>query len=258
MRRILSAWFLSTLGVFGQTSFAQPDSPAKIDEILEKLERRGADVRDIRCHVRLVEDDQINLAKRFKQGQILFQITTPNPQFKIHFDKIESDGILGKQEWYLFDGQWLHQGLERIKQVTKQEMVPAGEKVDLFDLEKAPFPLPFGQKKETILRNFNVTLAVGSSGDPADTDHLICIPKPGSKMDRVYDKLEFFVHRELHLPTRIVVTKAEGFQIDTADFPDLTAKSINVGVSARDFEKPAAWKDYTEVVEPLAPNPRSP
>ncbi len=225
----------------------------RIDDILTRLEKRSDGLRDIRCQVRFVEDDRINLSKLAKTGRLLFLITEPNPQFMIHFDRTEVDGVVGKQEWYLFDGQWLFQGLERLQQVTKQEITKPGEKIDLFDLEKAPFPLPFGQKKETILRNFMVTLASPAPGDPANTDHLVCIPKPGSAMERKYDKLEFFVLRDLHLPLRIVVTKNDGQEVNTADFPDLSEKSINTGLGRKDLAKPDAWKKYTEVVEELVP-----
>ena len=226
-------------------------SADRIDEILTKLQGRSDGLKDIRCQVRFVEDDRINLSTRRKYGRILFMIAEPNPNFLIHLDKSEVDGVLGKQEWYLFDGRWLYQALERIKQVTKQEIVRPGEKVDFFDLEKAPFPLPFGQKKETILRNFDVTLVPPAEGDPKGTDHLVCVPKSESHLYRKYDKLEFFVLTDVHLPSRVIVTKSDGLEINTADFPDLSTRSINAGVKRKNFAKPAAWRKYEEVVEEL-------
>jgi hypothetical protein len=234
-----------------QTSPAAGD---RVEEILTKLQERSDGLKDIRCKVRYVEDDRINLSKHTKLGTILFLITEPNPHFLIHFDKTEADGVLGKQEWYLFDGLWLCETLERIKQVTKRQIARPGEKVDLFDLERAPFPLPFGQKKETILRNFDVTLAPQATADPPDTDHLVCIPKAESRLYRKYDKLEFFVRKDIHLPGRVVVVKSDGLEVSTADFPDLSAQSINAGVTKKDFALPDAWKKYDVVVEELAPD----
>ena len=225
----------------------------RIDDILTKLQQRSDGLTDIRCKVRFVEDDQINLSKRAKFGTILFLITDPNPHFLIHFNKTEADGVLGKQEWYLFDGRWLYEVLERIRQVTKREIARPGEKVDLFDLENAPFPLPFGQNKEAILRNFDVTLVSPADGDPSNTDHLICVPKAESRLHRKYEKLEFFVLKDVHLPSRVVVTKGDGLEISTADFPDLSAKSINAGVTKKDFARPNMWKKYEVVVERLPP-----
>ncbi len=230
----------------------------RIDDILTNLQKRSDGLEDIRCKVRFVEDDQVNLSKQTKWGQILFMMAEPNPNFLIHFEKSEVDGVLGKQEWYLFDGRWLYQTLERIKQVTKQEVVRPGEKVDFFDLEKAPFPLPFGQKKETILHNFDVTLVPPTKGDPPNTDHLVCIPKPESHLYREYNKLEFFILKDVHLPSRVVVTKDEALVVNTADFPDLSAKSINAGVKKSDFAAPKAWKAYDLVVEELPKDEHNP
>ncbi len=238
----------------GQTAGAHP-SQIRINEILTMLEERSDGLEDIRCKVEFAEDDRINLTKRKKYGDILFLITEPNPHFLIHFDRTEMDGVLGKQEWYLFDGRWLYQAVERTRQVIKQEIVRPGQKVDLFDLEKTPFPLPFGQKKDTIIKNFDVTLEAPAPGDPPDTDHLVCIPKAGSRMHDKYDKLEFYVRKDVHLPSRVVVTKNGGYEINRADFPDLASESLNAGVGKKDFARPKVWRKYEEIVEELPPEP---
>ncbi len=260
-------WVVGLLGAVclagGSGSYAQ-DTPSptmaaaaetdpRVVEILSRQQKRSDGLKDIRCAVRYDEDDRMNLVQRTKSGQILFLVTGDNPNFLVHFDRIAMDGVVGKQEWYLFDGRWLYQAIERLEQVTRQEIAREGERVDLFDLERAPFPLPFGQNKETILRHFEVQLIPPAPADPPHTDHLLCVPKPESRMYRKYDKLEFFVHREVHLPVRVIATKSGGLEVITADFPDLSEKSINAGVTRKDFARPAAWKGYKEVVEPLDP-----
>jgi len=230
-----------------------PSADPRVEAILTALQNRGDGLKDIRCNVRFVEEDQVNYTKRTKEGRIQFQIAEPNSRFLIHFAKTDSDGVLGKQEWYLFDGQWLLQVLERLEQITMQELVRAGDKIDLFDLETAPFPLPFGQKKDKMLANFDIQLTPPTADDPAETDHLVCIPKAGSRLHRRYERLELFVDRKVHLPRRIVVTKNKGNEVNTVDFGDLSEKSINAGVTDKDFERPAAWKNYKEVKEELLP-----
>ena len=247
--QLVVAMFLA----FGDTPAKPSPGEARIDEILTRLEKRSDGLKDIRGKVIFIEEDRINLTKRTKYGEILFMIAEANPHFLIHFEKTEMDGILGKREWYLFDGRWLYEALERIKQVTKREIARPGETIDLFDLETAPFPLPFGQKKAKILKNFTVTLVPPGKGDPAGTDHLRCVPKPDSRLHGKYDKLEFFIRQDVHLPSRVVITRNDGLEVNRADFPDLTEKSLNTGVSKKDFKKPSAWKKYEEVVEELAP-----
>ncbi len=249
--------FVLCVGLTAGVAVAQDNSKEaareRIDSILTNLQARSDGLKDIRCKVRFVEDDRINLSKRTKTGTLRFMMSDPNPHFLVHFKRIEIDDLLGKQEWYLFTGRWLYQAIERLSQVTKRELVRPGEKIDLFNLETAPFPVPFGHKKETILRHFDVTLVPPAKGDPPGTDHIVCVPKPTSELRRRYDKLELFVGRDVHLPSRIVVTRNDGLEVNTTDFPDLSSASINVGLTAKDFVKPKAWRKYEEVVEPLTP-----
>ena len=243
--------------LMGEAVRAQAGSAAdseRVDAILTRLERRNEGLRDIRCDVRLSEEDQVNLSKRTKTGNAVLRFGDPNPMFLIHFDRTETDGVLGKQEWYLFDGRWLMEGSERLQQVTQTEFAQPGEKVDFFDLETAPFPMPFGQKKETILRNFEVALAAASPSDPPETDHLVCTPKADSRFRAKYDRMEFFVRRGLDLPTRISITRNKGLETTVADFPGLDTSSINAGVKDDAFAQPAAWKKFKFVVEGAGPS----
>ena len=232
---------------------SEPSPPAAdpIDRILTQLERRGEGVQDIKAAVTYCEVDQLNLSERAKEGQILFLLTDANPLFFIQFDKTSVDGQLGKREWYLFDGEWLYEANERTRHVTQRQIARPGEKVDLFDIETAPFPLPFGQKKDKILQHFDVTLQPPRKGDPPNTDHLVCTPKPNTRLARNYDKLDFYILRDLHLPRKVVMTKSKGYEVVTAEFPDLSAASINTRVKRSDFKEPRAWQKYERVVERL-------
>lgn len=244
------------------TGLVVQDAPAKattarndqkIDQILTRLEERNETLRDIQCKIEFVEKDEVNISKRKKSGTVQFMAADPNPLFMIHLERGEADGVLLRQEWYLFDGRFLFEAVERRKHVTKREIVRPGEKRDFFDLEKTPFPLPFGQKKASILKHFDITLAKSQASDPPQTDHLICVPKATSRLYRKYDRLDMFVHRQVHLPIRIVVVKNDGYETQTANFPDLSIESINTGLSKADFKKPKAWIGYEEDVEMLPP-----
>lgn len=226
---------------------------AKIDAILTRVESARNGLTDLRCGVRYVEDDRINYVKRVKFGHISMLMAQPNPLFMVYFERTEVDGMVGKREWYLFDGRWLFEAMERVAQVTKREIAGEGERLDFFDIEKAPFPLPFGQKKETMRRNFDISLAPAQSGDPPDSEHLVCIPKAGSALKTKYDRLDIWVLPGIDMPGRVVVSRENGQEIKTADFLDLTSRSINVGLSAKEFVPQPEWKSYKEVVETRPP-----
>lgn len=255
---VLTIWMIWATALSDGLWAAEGANEQRIDAILTQLETRSEGLKDISSNVRFVEDDQVNLTKRVKTGNVRFLMGDPNPRFMVHFERTEIDGMLGQREWFLFDGRWLYEAIERIKQVTKREIAAPGERIDLFDLENAPFPLPFGQKKETILKNFEVSILPHKADDPPNTDHLVCIPRPETPFYRKYDRLEFFVDRELHLATRIVAVKNEGYETITADFPGLSNESLNKGLKPGDFQPPAEWRPYKWVVEGDGPSVESP
>lgn len=139
------------------------------------------------------------------------------------------------------------QGNGQDRHQTRRRPARYGHRPDSID--KAPFPIPFGQKKAEILEHFNVTLAPPAPGDRENTDHLVCIPKPDSKLAKDYSKLEFFVSRSLHLPVKIVMTANPPDRITTAEFPDLTSASLNANLPDARFQQPKETKRYAVAEE---------
>ena len=226
----------------------------EIDAILTRLEKKGDEIGDLRCALEYRIDDRINLDELIKYGSIAFKRAQPHDMFLIHFHKLVQDDIpIKKKEWYLFKNRWLWEAKERTTTIIKREIVAEGETVDLFDVETAPFPVPFGQKKDNILKNFTVSLPPPAKGDPKDTDHLVCIPQPGTQMAKDFSKLEFYVSRKTHLPVRIVATetndKGKVTKVTTATFAKV---QTDAGLTDRDFASPAEWKKYDVIEEPLA------
>ncbi len=256
MHTLLLPILVAVSGLLAQDDATATASSKKIDQILTRLEQRNESLRDVRCKIEFINKDDVNLSKSKKTGTVRYMDADPNPLFMVHFERTQTDGFVYKQEWYLFDGRFLYDAVERRKQVTKKEIVRPGEKQDFFDLETTQFPMPFGQKKASILKHFDITIAAPQATDPANTDHLVCVPKATSRLYRKYDRLDMFIHREVHLPTRIVVVKNQGYETQTANFPDLSNSSINTGLSRADFMSPKAWRGYEEVVEMLPPAPK--
>ena len=231
----------------------------EVEKILDRLEKRGDTVSDLSCKVR-----QEMLGKAIgetitKEGELKYLRGADgnNPRFLIHFTKITQDDFPIKPEWYIFDGRWFIDAKESTKVVNRREIVGPGQKIDLFSVEDSPFPLPFGQKKLEILKNFEVKVVPRGVKDPADTNdskHLLCIPKPGTQKEREYKEIHFYVDPKLDLPKTIVAYRKTGnkvSEIQTVAFPDLTQKSINRGlpVSAFDFKVPVGWSVSEERLE---------
>ena len=65
----------------------------RVDAILTALEARSNGLRDIRCKIKFVEEDKLNLTTRTKEGEILFRMAEPNPQWAMYFSYTEVDGL---------------------------------------------------------------------------------------------------------------------------------------------------------------------
>ncbi len=216
----------------------------EIEAILERVEAQGERVKNIVCRVEFTTLDRIDDDQIQRTGELLFKRQVPNPWFMIAFDKTVQEGVVrNEKHWYTFDGRWLLEASERSRSIIRRDIAPSGTEVDLFSIDKAPFPIPFGQRKDDILRHFEVKRGAGDPGVP-EVDHLICTPKADSHLAKVYSRLEFYVSRAIDLPTRIVMTSRDKTRVTTANFPDLSAGSINIGLDDRRFRLPAQTKDY--------------
>lgn len=194
-----------------------------VDKVLDRLEEKGRAIKGLACKltykyvtVEPVEDSQT------KEGELLFAVDEPNSLFLIHFTRLLAEGVvIDRHEYFLFDGRWLIERNDKARTVIKREIVRPGERIDPFKLGKGPFPLPFGQRREDILRNFKVAAAAFELGDPRNSDHLHCLPLPGTELASKYSRVEIFVDRTSELPVRIVTERVtDGNRIEV-DFKDV-------------------------------------
>lgn len=190
-----------------------------VEKILDRLEARGREIKDIEAPLSFVKRDPVFESTERFEGTLFFIEEKPNPRFLIQFDRsIQDNRKIEKKEWHVFDGRWYIEAREKTSTIVKHEVLRPDEKREVFRLGQGPFPLPFGQKKDDILRHFTVKLVAPAPKDPPDTDHLECTPLKTSEMDRKYEKVHFFIDRKLALPVRVqTVEKEEGKEI-TATF----------------------------------------
>jgi len=221
------------------TTAAETVSP-EVDQILTRQEKASNAIKDLQADIRhelyqVIPDD-----RQTKLGLIRYRAASKgdNARFMISFDTlIHEDLKLKQKEWFCFDGKWLREIHEQTKTAIDREVVAPNEKIDPFKLGEGPFPLPFGQHKADILKNFKVTLAKPEKTDPENTDHLVLVPKPESPYTKRYEKLEFWIDRKLDLPIK-VVSHDRHSNIVTVDFKNV---KINTGIPNNQL-----WVDIPE------------
>jgi len=254
---VLAARAASGVPATAPTSGPMHALDPKLEAILDRLERAGQAIHDLRVPVRYQVDDLIIGDTLVKTGEVLFRKEKPNAKFLIRFDETRQEDVRDRsKQWHLFDGRWYVEAQEKTKTIIRREIVPPGKKIDPFRIGQGPFPLPFGQKKQDILTHFVVRLVPPKPGDPPRTDHLVCIPREGSSMADRYRRLEFFVSRKVDLPVRIVAEMKNEDKRIMVDFPGLEDrdKHINTGlpgsaVTERAIPKRSDWVLHEEPLE---------
>jgi len=223
---------------------------ARVDRILDRLEVKGQAIKGLRCGLlyRYVIVDPVEEATE-KEGELLFARSEPNSKFLVHFRKLVSSGTIRETgEYFAFDGEWLTERNDKARTIVRRQIARPGERKDPFRLGQGPFPLPFGQKRDDILRNFEVNFVDFSPGDPKGSDHLHCVPRPNTELAEKYSRVEIFVDRRLELPVRIVCEKLkDGTRIEV-DFRDIDANEAPAG-SRFIIEQP---RDFDVSTEPLS------
>lgn len=192
----------------------QPALDPQVDRILTRLETR--EVHDLRARVSWklkyvldLDEDAVT-----KQGRIWYQQQKPVPKFLVHFDrKITANRLHKLDERHMFDGRWYVELNSETKTLVRREIRRAGDPANPYKLGEGPFPVPFGQKKADILKEFSVALVPPAPDDPPETDHLRLVPRPGSQTGRDYQAVDVWIARggRFHgLPVKVHTAKKDG------------------------------------------------
>lgn len=244
-------------GATAPTSQPAPDLPPRVDKILADLEQR--EVRSLHARLKWELWYAIDPSDRnTKLGELWYRQAKPASKFKIHLKRRVLPGRIDPlDEQHVFDGRWYVELNAQTKTVIRREVRRADDPGDPYKLGEGPFPVPFGQKKADILREFDVALAPPSDDDPPETDHLLLTPKQTSDLHRRYARIEFWVSRGgrlAGLPVQIeLVRKTGAGRIDhyvRVTFEDVALNAQAAPDDAFVVKTPAGFE---ETVEPLAP-----
>jgi hypothetical protein len=240
------------------STVAQPVSSGdvKVDAILDRLEVKGEAIKGLKADLvyQYVTVEPFESAQT-KKGVLRFARGEPNAKFYVHFDQLIADGVArATGEYFVFDGRWLVERNDRSRSIIRRQIAREGEHIDPFKIGEGPFPLPFGQRRNDILREFDVRLEKLDVGDPPGSDHLKCVPRPNTELAARYSRVEIFVDRRLELPVRIVTERVRDGNRIEVDFKKIDVNEAPAG-SWFDIEEP---EDFVVTVEPLTATARGP
>jgi hypothetical protein len=202
--------------------------------------------------VKLIETDTVMATSTTRTGKAWFQIK-PNGDARLHirFDEKATGDQPAKpdvKEYLLNDG-WLIDRDYHAKTEVNRQVARPGEKVNLFQLGKGPFPLPIGQDKKDVHEMFEVAKVPSAKDDPSGTIHLKLTPKPKTDFARKFSTIDIWVNEQTQMPVRIETLDRNQTTDRQTDLQNL---KVNPGLTDADFTlPPIEGKGWNRHDEPL-------
>jgi outer membrane lipoprotein-sorting protein len=214
----------------------QLSDKSSIDEVLDALDARGHGFKTFSADVKHTEESTDFGDRTTHWGKVSYQdLGNGSARIRVTFDSLQkNDGkkINEKDEYELVDGKLIERHYRDKKQSTQQILRP-GQKIDLFKLGEGPFPLPIGQPKEEVYKQFDVKKIDPAKDDPPGTVHLQLVPKPDTKLARKLKIIDTWVDAKSHMPVRIA-TRDKNETMDRTT--ELSNVQVNPSLSDADFD----------------------
>ena len=217
-------------------------------KILDSLEKAGDQYPTVAADINYRVDDRMTRDTETRTGAVKYRKETKKKpaKFYIRFDTLRQGKgrpIKDKIE-YGFDGLWLTEAKHRLKQMTRYQVAAKGEKFDPFRLGKGPFPVPFGQKTDDIVKYFEARTRPPRDKDPNSTDYVRLTTRAKYKQEISFLSLEMWIGRKTRLPVRIR-SRDKNRKITTVVF-----SHIKTGVKMPDavfhMKRPRGWEYKVE------------
>lgn len=242
--------FLLAPVVFAQTRPAL-DADSSIDQVLDALDRSGNQLRDFVADVTLTQADARSGDSASSAGTVYFQRTSPDEaRIRVTFDtETVGNHKQDKKVDYLLDDGWLWERDYRRKTEIKRQVLQPGQKLNLLKLGEGPFPLPIGQEKTEVHRQFDVQKVAPKEGDPAQSIHLTLKPAEGSQLAKKFSSIDVWVDPATEMPCRIEAVDANETTIRTTD---LTNLRMNKGLPPDAFSLPPIDDSWNRHEEPFS------
>ena len=225
---------------------------SSVDDVLDALDARGRTLREFVADVSLTEMDDATKLESTRTGRVWYQKQKDDDRIRVTFaEKLEGRFARDEKIEYLLDDGWLIDRDYRRSVEVKRQVLRPGEKVNLLKLGEGPFPLPIGQPKEEVHKEFEVTKggAAPAADAPKGTVHVRLKPREGTRLAKKFNMIDVWVDPGTNMPVRIEALDVNETTVRTTDL-----KNIKVNpqppLGDRDFALPKVeegkWEMHTE------------
>jgi outer membrane lipoprotein-sorting protein len=239
----------ATVGPSTQSSALSAKS--SVDQILDALDARGENLRDFSAKVILTDTDDSSGDSTVNTGSVVLQRKgEDDARIRVAFTQRRlGNKIFPADHQYTLDNGILDDRDYLKKHENRTQVLKPGQKLDLFKLGEGPFPLPLGQKKEDVLKLFDVAKIDPAKDDPPGTIHVRLTPKDGTQFAGRFKTIDVWVDTASDMPRRI---QTDDINQTTTRTTDLLDVKINAGATDRDFAQSPVPPDWDVVEGPYA------
>ncbi len=203
---------------------AEHASPETADELLIALERADESLDRLQSDITFIKEFEIAGDLEVRNGQLVYERTRdddgePRKRFAVRFDKFLTGNRVGDDlREYVFDGEWFVEKFISDKEFVKRQVVPPGEQWDPMKLGEGPFPVPIGQRRADVLREWVAELAPATEGvdhpklveQAVDHIQLRLVPRPELADKAEYEEVRVWYDRKDLLPRMLKATNFAG------------------------------------------------
>lgn len=217
---------------------------ADINAALDTLYDSGTNLKTLAADVsmRTVGDESIG-DDTTKVGRFVLQkLPGDDSRVRATFTKrISGNKVFAEKKDYLLAGTDLTERDFALKKQTIRQVRQPGQKLNLFKLGEGPFPLPIGQKREDVLKEFDVKELPNSDGKVLAIVELK--PKAGNKLADKFESITVAIDRDSKLPGLITTVSPKAVETNEVR---LTNVRTNTDVNDDEFKLEAVdestWK----------------
>jgi outer membrane lipoprotein-sorting protein len=239
---------------FALVAAAEASTPlsenSSVDEVLDALDARGQSLQQFAAKVELTEVDEATQLESQRTGRVWYHKRDGNDRIRVTFDK-KAEGRFAKEDKveYLLDEGWLVDRDYKNAIEVKRQVLRPGEKINLLKLGEGPFPLPIGQPKGDVHREFEASKGERGAEGPKGTAHVTLKPRAGTRLAKKFNQLDVWVDPKTQMPVRI-----EALDVNETTRRVTELKDIQVNpqppLADKDFALPKIdennWELHTE------------
>lgn len=195
----------------------------EIEEIFLKMKIATEGLKTCQANIQylFIQDPELLNSKTLQNGMLYYLKNPDRSYLRIRFDDIKQDDFEPekRREEYVFDGIWLTRVDYKLKQVDLYQKAHEGSPIDVFLLISNHFPLIGFSNIDSLNEDFDVQLSKNTADNNESIKFLLRVKK-GSKYEKEYKKIDFWVATNTYLPVRIVAYSSQG-DIHDIKFQDL-------------------------------------